>query len=297
MELTEDKLEYVAFVARRYCIPDEFTDDDTLELAELTATDIFKNRFSILEEQYNDKYEEFISNLEIQKTLTIYNLNPDKFWLLFLFATDFTNSCFNYEIKSPPTTRETIMDLYDMLNDTLQIKRELHTEYENPHNTQLILKTEGKTVSTDNPILLHLFKKFCAEHLLSVDNSLDIVPYWSSTTEEDKVRTRKMKFFVELFRYFLDAHITAVKPSKMTFIGRFLYLANIAEQEWFYTSYLHTPITKRNRFMIKQFGTVTLNGIEYIREPVDVGKKVADTIKKCTDYAPISTSNYFYVIS
>lgn len=292
MELTEDKLEYIAFVARRYCRPDEFTDDDTLELAELTATDTFKNRFSILEEQYNDKHEEFISNLEIQKTLTIYNLNPEKFWLLFLFATDFTNSCFSHEIKSPPTTRETVKEIYDMLNDAIQIKEEPYTKYKNLHNTQLKLETEGKTVSTDNPILLHQFKSLCAELLLSDNNSLDIVPYWSSTTEEDKVRTRKMKFFVELFRYFLDAHITAIKPSKMTLIGRFLYLANIAEQEWFYTSYLHTPITKRNQFMIKRYGTVTLNGIEYIKEPIDVGKKIADTIKKCTDHAPINSSNY-----
>lgn len=294
MELTKDRLEYIAFVARKYCRPYETTDDDTLESAETIATNVFKHRYSILKEQYNDKHEKFISNSEIQETLTTYNLNPDKFWLLFLFVTDYTDSCFDCKIASPPTTRETVKDIYEILYDAILIRTESYTGYKNLNNTLLKLETKGKAISTDNPLLLYLFKNFCAELLLSDNNSLDIVPYWSTATEEDKTRTPKMKFFVELFRYFLDAHVDVVKPSKMTFIGKFLHLANIAEQEWFYTGFLYTSITKKNLFMIKRYGTVILNGTEYIKEPIDVGKKIADTIKKCQYYKPTGCSNYIF---
>lgn len=288
MELTTDNLEYIIFVAREYCYPNkqQLKDCDAIrdaeDMAVSIAITIFRQRHPILMEEFEEAYGTYLSNDKIQNTLNIYKLNADKFWLLFLFITDFTNSCFTY---SPQNEKYTIREIVKKMSQLIN-KEEVK-------GYSLTLSCEEETISSSNPLLIALFEDFCAKLSNTNDDFLDTTYYSTLEVVEDKVKTKKMRFFVELFRYFLDAHITAVKPSKITFIGRFLYLANIAEQEWFYTSYLHTPITKRNQFMIKRYGTVTLNEIEYIKEPIDVGKKIADTIKKCTDYAPISTSNYF----
>ena len=303
MELTTDNLEYIIYVAKDYCYLNkkqiENCGEEVIKTTQEVAVDIailtFKHRYPIIEEQYRDKHEMFISNPEIQDTLVIYNLNPDKFWLLFLFVTDFMNSCFSHRIEAPQAVNEVASEMLDTLETSIEHCDTAIDGYSNMDNAQLTLSTNTNSISTTNPLFLALFKEFCSMLVKSEDNNLFRVPCEFIELMEDKVRTKKMRFFVELFRHFLDAHIKVVKPSRMTFIGKFLYLANIAEQEWFYTGFFPTPINKKNQYMIKLFGTMTMDGTEYIKEPIDVGKKIADTIKKCDFQEPTELSNYVYI--
>lgn len=287
MELTTDNLEYIIFVAREYCYPNKqlLKDCDAIRDAEDMAVSIaipqFKQRHSILMEEFEEAYDTYLSNDKIQNTLNIYKLNADKFWLLFLFITDFTNSCFTY---SPQNEKYTIREIAKKMSQLIN-KEEVK-------GYSLTLSCEEETISSSNPLLIALFEDFCAKLSDNNDDFLNTTYYSALEVAEDKVKIKKMKFFVELFRYFLYNHVEARQPSKMSFIGKFLYLAKI-EEEFYYNGYSPTLVTPQNKFLIKQYGTIMMNGKEFIKEPVDVGKDIADTIKNCTDYAPISSSNYF----
>lgn len=290
MELITDDLEYIIFVAREYCYPNkqQLKDCDAIRDAEDMAVSIaipqFKQRHPILMKEFKEAYDTYLSNDEIQNTLTIYGLNPDKFWLLFLFITDFTNSCFIYSQQNEKyTIRETAKKMSQLINK------------EEVKNYSLTLSCVEETISSSNPLLIALFEDFCAKLSDNNDTFLDTTYYKTLEVVEDKVKTKKMKFFVELFRYFLYNRVEARQPSKMSFIGKFLYLAQIVEEEkeFYYNGYFATPITPKNKFLVKRYGTITIKDKEFIKEPVDIGKDIADTVKKCTDYTPISTSNYF----
>lgn len=288
MELTTDNLEYIIFVAREYCYPnkEQLKDCDAIRDAEDMAVSIaittFKQRHPILMEEFEETYDTYLSNGEIQNALNIYKLNADKFWLLFLFVTDFTNSCFIY---SQQNEKYTIREIAKKMSQLIS--------KEGVKGYSLTLSCEEETISSSNPLLIALFEDFCTKLSDNNDDFLDTTYYGTLEVVEDKVKTKKMKFFVELFRYFLYNHVEARQPSKMSFTGKFLYLAKIEEEEFYYNGYSPTLVTPKNKFLIKQYGTIMMNGKEFIKEPVDVGKDIADTTKKCTDYAPISTSNYF----
>lgn len=293
MELTTDNLEYIIFVAREYCYPnkDQLKDCDTIRDAEDMAVSMaittFKQRHPILMEELGEAYDTYLSNGEIQNALNIYKLNADKFWLLFLFVTDFTNSCFIYSSQNEKHTIREIAKKMSQLINKEEVK-----------GYSLTLSCEEETISSSNPLLIALFEDFCTKLNNTNDDFLDTTYYSTLEVVEDKVKIKKMKFFVELFRYFLYNHVEARQPSKMSFIGKLLYLSMIVgeDKEFYNTGYKLTPITPEThmtKYLIKRHGTIIWRGKEYIKEPIGVGKDIADTIKKCTDFAPISMSNYF----
>ena len=294
MELTTNNLEYITFVAKEYCYPNkqQLKDYDAIRDAEdmviFVAISQFKQRYATLMEEFKEAYDTYSSNNEIQNTLNIYKLNTDKFWLLFLFITDFTNSCFAYSQQNEKCTiRETVNKMSQLIN------KEGQKDY------SLTLSCEEEKISSSNPLLIALFEDFCTKLSDNNDNLLDTTYYRTLEVIENKVRTKKTKFFVELFRYFLYnyTNVTTEQPSRMSFIGKFLYLAKIVgeNKEFYYTGYKLTSITPETpvtKFFIKQYGTVIWRDKEYIKIPEDVGKDIADTIKKCLNNSPISTSNY-----
>ena len=299
MELTADNLEYIIYVAKEYCYLNKqqlrdiknIEDRDAFirdaeEMAVSIAIPQFKQRHPILMEEFKEAYNTYLSNDEIQNTLNIYKLNADKFWLLFLFITDFANGCFIYSMQSEKyTIRETANRMSQLINKN------------GARNYSLTLSCEEDTISSNNPLLIALFEDFCAKLIDNEDNFLDTIYYRTLEVVESTVRTKKMKFFVELFRYFLYNHVEVRQPSRMSFIGKFLYLSKIVgeDKEFYYTGYKLTSITPETHmtnFLIKRYGTIIWRDKKYIKEPEDVGKDIADTIKKCTDYAPTSTSTY-----
>ena len=94
MELTEENLEYITFVAMGYCHLPKFNDEYSKLNASIHAKSIFKARYETLNETFQKAYQEYSQNEKIKSTINIYQLDSDKLWLLFLFITDFTESCF-----------------------------------------------------------------------------------------------------------------------------------------------------------------------------------------------------------
>ena len=94
MELSEENLEYITFVAKEYCHLPEFNDEYSRLNASTHAKSIFKARYETLNYTFQKAYQEYSQNEKIKSTINIYQLDSDKLWLLFLFITDFTESCF-----------------------------------------------------------------------------------------------------------------------------------------------------------------------------------------------------------
>lgn len=280
MELSEENLEYITFVAKEYCHLPEFNDEYSRLNASTHAKSIFKARYETLNDTFQKAYQEYSQNEKIKSTINIYQLDSNKLWLLLLFITDFTESCF-YE--------DTIIEEFSITD----FCKECISLIENSNDVNITITSPDKKISMKNPELIKTFKNFC-EILIqkSNNNFLDYRFYQTIIDEKNKYEIKKIKLFVKMFRYFLDKHVKVRNPSKMTFIGKLLYLGNFVTGESYLTEYNPIPITTKNKFKIKLYGTVFINGREYIKDPDDIGKRIADNIKKCTDITPTSISNY-----
>lgn len=280
MKLTEENLEYVTYVAREYCHLPELNDEYSKLSAATHAKSIFKARYETLEQDYQESYQIYNQNDKIKSTIDIYGLNPDKLWLLFLFITDLSDSCFAENVDVEEYT------IYDFCKESIAM-------IEQEENIKITVTSSEKQISLSNPSFVAAFRLLCQiESCQYTEIARNGRYYQTALDEKGKNTTKKIKFFVEMFRFFLDNHVTVRKPSKMTFIGKFLFLAKFVLDESYLTEYHLVPITKRNRYFAKIYGTVTINDKEYIKEPIDTGKRIADNIKDCSDTAPTGHSNY-----
>lgn len=280
MELTEENLEYITFVAMGYCHLPKFNDEYSKLNASIHAKSIFKARYETLNETFQKAYQEYSQNEKIKSTINIYQLDSDKLWLLFLFITDFTESCF-YE-----DTNIEEHSISDFCKECISL-------IENSNDVNITITSPDKRISLKNPVFIKTFKDFCEILIQQSNNNLINNRFYQTIIDEkNKHEIKKIKLFVKMFRYFLDNHVKVRNPSKMTFIGKLLYLGNFVTEESYLTEYNPIPITTKNKFKIKLYGTVFINGREYIKDPDDIGKRIADKIKKCTDITPTSISNY-----
>lgn len=281
MELTEENLEYITFVAKEYCHLPEFNDEYYRLNASIHAKSIFKARYEILDLTYQKAYQKYSQNEKIKSAINSYQLDSDKLWLLFLFITDFTNSCF-YE----DTNTETL-SIFDFCKECISL-------IEHNNDINITVASSDKKISLKNPAFIRTFNDFCRTLIQqpSNNNLINDKFYQTILNEKNKHEIKKVTLFVKMLRYFLDHYVKVRKPSKMTFIGKFLYLGDFVTEESYLTEYNPIPITTKNKFKIKLYGTVFINGKEYIKEPDDIGKRIADNIKKCTDTIPTSLSNY-----
>lgn len=275
MELSEENLEYITFVAKEYCHLPEFNDEYSRLNASTHAKSIFKARYETLNYTFQKAYQEYSQNEKIKSTINIYQLDSDKLWLLFLFITDFTESCF-YE-----DTNVEELSISDFCKEYISL-------IENSNDVNITVTSPDKRISLKNPVFIKAFKDFCEILIQHPNNDLMNFKFYQTIIDEkNKHEIKKIKLFVKI-----DNHVKVRKPSKMTFIGKLLYLGNFVTEESYLTEYNPTPITTKNKFKIKLYGTVFINGKEYIKDPDDIGKRIADNIKKCTDTTPTSISNY-----
>ena len=72
MELTEENLEYITFVAMGYCHLPKFNDEYSKLNASIHAKSIFKARYETLNETFQKAYQEYSQNEKIKSTINIY---------------------------------------------------------------------------------------------------------------------------------------------------------------------------------------------------------------------------------
>lgn len=280
-ELTLEQLEYVAFVARKFCRTQDFDDLHLQEEAEFTAINHFRNRYNMLFKEHLSKCKTYLSSNEVQEILHTYNLDYKKFWRLYLFILDYTNISFSYIPTYEPFSAR-------------QLAKVLSCEIS--EGEELKIKVNGKSFSTINPF----FKIALSKSLQTISelnlSYMDGTVCISSTKDLQINRVARMKFFKEMMSYFLTSKVTVRTPSKVSFIGKFLYLAEISFDERYWLGYDPRPITECKKYEILQYEHHSINGIEYVAIPFDVGKNIADTIKKCKDKPNVKNSFYYFDI-
>ena len=281
-----NKTEYIAVIAGMDCLPpineDEIIDSSYIELAQKTATDHFANRFPKLFKENQEKYELFLGNNHIQKQLLKWQLDPIKFWYLHLFIVDYATDAFrSVTIFEELSTKQYIEKLIKSLEKT------------DIENFCLDIRINKEKLSTRNPwvgvALLSALKQ---------DFPFDWVnknTFVSKDIKEDIERytTARMKFSTELYSHFFDQYLQKSQRGRKSFIGKFLYLADLTRDERYWYGCKPTLAKFCKKYEIAQYQKIMVEGVEHIAIPFDVGKDLSDHIKKCTMIPQVRHSFYF----
>jgi len=261
IELTDENLEYIAFVARQYC---NIYDDCYGDLAVATALHHFKNRITQIEDP--EKLFLYTNTDELQASIKKYNLNPDKFWLLILFLKDFTNSCFGAtNIYDEISVGENVEKILKMLDSPFRDDCELTI-------------SNGKESATINAVFIEkLVLNRSIEELKSI--------YPMVKVSKNNKPYHKIKFFMELLDYFLnqyDATYTTTNDGTKDwgFTAKILYLANLVDEHKYFSGY-EDIVTKK--------GNTIRNKAYYI------GKELKNSTKTLRDTSDRHKSDYCYI--
>lgn len=293
--LTKENLEYVAFVAKKYC---NLCGKGWEEIVVVNALDIFQHRVDLIECASN--YDLYKNIPEIQTTIENYGYNADAFWLLLLFLKDYTESCFgdsfDYDTSS---IGDNIKKMITMLespthqclltisneHDSAQIPAILinQTKYFAPTN-----QDEEKNNSTQIPEILII--NGLKELLLTV-NQRDMTAHQSIGIKRDNIQWHKTKFFMDMLDYFLKSYALnpemASKRKNWIFIAQALYLVGYLTDKKYLYGYERTERTKKDID-----GKITVS--EEITPLKGLGKYLTDNTKHLKDTANRQKSTYCY---
>ena len=281
-----NKTEYIAVIAGMDCLPrineDEIIDPSYIELAQKAATDHFANRFSKLFKDNQEKYELFLGNNHIQKQLSKWQLDPIKFWYLHLFIVDYATDSFrSITIFEGLSTKQYIEKLIKSLEKT------------DIENFCLDIRINKEKLSTRNPwVGVALLSALKQDFPFDWVNNNTFV---SKDIKEDIERytTARMKFSTELYSHFFDQYLHKSQRGRKSFIGKFLYLADLTRDERYWYGCKPTLAKFCKKYEIAQYQKIMVEGVEHIAIPFDVGKDLSDHIKKCTMIPQVRHSFYF----
>ena len=109
----------------------------------------------------------------------------------------------------------------------------------------------------------------------------------------ERYTTARMKFSTELYSHFFDQYLHKSQRGRKSFIGKFLYLADLTRDERYWYGCKPTLEKYCKKYEIAQYQKIMVEGVEYIAIPFDVGKDLSDHIKKCTMIPQLRHSFYF----
>lgn len=279
---TPDEFEYVAFVARRFCRPEDIGNPALENDAEYVAISHFKSRYATLFKNQISQCRKYLSSDDIHDTLKKYKLDYKKFWRLYLFILDYTNLSFSciHKLESM-SVRELAKTLFEEIKKSKQIKIEVNST----------------TYSTIHPLFIALLSNSLQNIAASESDMVDSMVCISSTSDLHRYRVGRMKFFVEMMSYFLKAKVNVRRPSKMSFIGPFLYLAELSYDHKFWYRCNPTQPEECLKYELVQNARIIVDGKELVALPYDVGKNIADTIKKCNDKPNVQNTFYYFNVT
>lgn len=180
--LNIEDLEYVKFVASKFC---NGSDEIYSDIASNHAIDLFRSSINKIECAKNHNL--FSSVKLLNKALTKYNIDRDKYWYLLLFLTDYTNTCFGcyYEFE-----KETVKEKIEKLERKLP----------SPEG-YLTVTTEKKSVKISIPLIsseFSFFIKLLSRNKDHYNTSL------SKRINYDNNAYHKIKFFMTMLDYFFE---------------------------------------------------------------------------------------------
>ena len=250
IELTTDNLEYISFVAQKYCDP---YDTGCSDLVIATAHYYFMQRIGIVED--SKMYDLYLNTDNMQKSLRKYHLNPNKFWLLILFLKDFTNSCYGathvYDNISVGENAEKMIQM--LANAPLSADCE-------------ITISNGKESATINATWVEsLILSKSIEELKGIYPMVKVDP--------NNQINHKIKFFMEMLDYFLlHFDSTYSKETKNTkdweFTAKVLYLSHFLDATKYFYGYeeVRTPQGQLLREKAKYIGKTLKNATKNLKD-------------------------------
>ncbi len=176
---TDELLEYVETLVLIYTHDINDVNDEELNWATLSQSQCDNQRFSILSnvtmdfiKRYNEKklthyftYDDFLKNVDIKNLMKHFNLDKEKFWLLLLFAYDYSESLCINGINVAPSACEQIESLIESVN---LIIKDFSWEHGTTlkKETKITLSAKGeKNIIIDNPTALHFIADTLTEKL------------------------------------------------------------------------------------------------------------------------------------
>lgn len=204
----ENLLEYVINVANEFA-PDIVIDEmGTPYKVESQAQLIFKRRYNngILNVYF--RYEDYIKTLKNNNECVIdiikaLGIDPEKFWYLLLFISDYVSGSTLNTLKCNPTPKQEIEQLIDFIEQNVESINRLNGVIPK-QEMELTLHIKGRRLKINNPNTLSVIANFCKQALSSIDeNSLLNV---GTTTETDLADTKQIGLFTEMFRCFFNLY-------------------------------------------------------------------------------------------
>lgn len=201
-------LEYVINVANEFT-PDIVLDENgTPYKVESQAPIIFKRRYNNGKLNVYFRYEDYIkasinNNESITNIISALEIDPEKFWYLLLFISDYVSGSTLNTLQCNTTPKQEIERLIDFIEQNEESVNRFNGVIPK-QEMRLSLHIKGRTLNITNPNTLSAIAAFCKQALSVVekDSLLNI----GTTTETDLADTKQIGLFTEMFRCFFNLY-------------------------------------------------------------------------------------------
>lgn len=204
----EELLEYAINVANEFA-PDISIDDSGVPYKGMSqAPFIFKRRYNNGKLNTYFKYEEYTTtsktnNESVIDIIKALEINPDKFWYLLLFISDYVSGSTLNTLKCNATPKQEIEQLIDFINQNEESVNRFDGVIPK-QDMKLTLHIKGRTLNITNPNTLSAIAIFCKQSLRLVEE--DSLLNVGTTTETDLADTKQIGLFTEMFRCFFNLY-------------------------------------------------------------------------------------------
>lgn len=193
-QLLIQDFKYAAFVAAHYCLPYDCRDQEAYkQAAQDNAYVVFRPWFKDISDSMSDQYELFKSSKRIQEALEAYQLEPFKFWVLFLFIKTFTDHCFENNISHEDSSRQACQHLINTIDINNSFWHNAPSREKNGHPYLTITNGKNK-YTTDDPFIMDSFVSFLEGIQADCDDTIHRLKISENLTDSRKIA------FMELCR-------------------------------------------------------------------------------------------------
>lgn len=200
-------LEYLINVANEFA-PDIVLDENGVPYkVESQAPIIFKRRYNNGKLNVYFRYEDYIkassNNESIIDIISALEIDPEKFWYLLLFISDYVSCSTLNTLQCNATPKQEIEQLIDFIEQNEESANRFKGVIP-MQEMKLTLHIKGRTLKISNPNTLSAIANFCKQALSVVekDSLLNI----GTTTKTDLADTKQIGLFTEMFRCFFNLY-------------------------------------------------------------------------------------------
>lgn len=231
-------MEYVINVANEFA-PDILLDENgTPYKVESQVPLIFKRRYNNGNLNVYFRYEDYIkassnNNESIIDIISALEIDPEKFWYLLLFISDYVSGSTLNTLQCNATPKQEIERLIDFIEQNEKSVNSFNGVIPK-QEMKLTLHIKGRILNISNPNTLSAIANFCKQALSVVEKGslLNI----GTTTESDLADTKQIGLFTEMFRCFFNLYpqFTAKRKtgnnttkSTLRLISKLVYLTKL----------------------------------------------------------------------